>query len=156
MPLAITVHSLEPLRPWKREQLRGGYDLSCWVEQTALAHGRRGHRRFEGHARGHPARDQTCSLNASTSSTTASTRSIYRPVAATDALERYGVDPGRPIVLFVGRITRQKGIVHLVRAIPQIDPSAQVVLCAGAPDTPEIAAEMEQAVADAARSGATA
>jgi glycogen synthase len=77
--------------------------------------------------------------------------SIYRPVTATDALERYGVDPSRPIVLFVGRITRQKGIIHLVRAIPMLDPTAQVVLCAGAPDTPEIAAEMEQAVANARR-----
>jgi starch synthase len=74
---------------------------------------------------------------------------LYRPVKETDALERYGVDPARPYVLFVGRITRQKGIVHLVRAIPQIDPEAQVVLCAGAPDTPEIAAEMEAAVAEA-------
>jgi glycogen synthase len=73
---------------------------------------------------------------------------LYRPVGARDALDRYGVDPDRPYVLFVGRITRQKGIVHLVRAIPAIDPSAQVVLCAGAPDTPELAAEMEQAVAD--------
>src|SRR4030081_1110360 len=77
--------------------------------------------------------------------------SIYHPVTATDALERYGVDPSRPIVLFVGRITRQKGIIHLVRAIPMLDPSAQVVLCAGAPDTREIAAEMEQAVAEAQR-----
>jgi glycogen synthase len=76
---------------------------------------------------------------------------IYRTVAATDALERYGVDPGGPIVLFVGRITRQKGIIHLVRAIPKLDPAAQVVLCAGAPDTPEIAAEMEDAVREAQR-----
>ena len=78
----------------------------------------------------------TCGPSASTSSTTASTRSLYRHVAATDALERYGVDPSRPIVLFVGRITRQKGIVHLARAIPMIDPSAQIVLCAGAPTRP--------------------
>src|SRR5258707_1773282 len=76
---------------------------------------------------------------------------LYKPVEATDALERYGVDPARPFVLFVGRVTRQKGIVHLARAIPLIDPSAQIVLCAGAPDTPEIAAEMEQAVAAAQR-----
>jgi glycogen synthase len=72
----------------------------------------------------------------------------YRQVQAADALERHGVDPTRPIVLFVGRITRQKGIVHLVRAIPMLDPTAQVVLCAGAPDTPEIASEMAQAVAE--------
>src|SRR3989442_6463546 len=76
---------------------------------------------------------------------------LYKPVASTAALERYGVDPARPYVLFVGRITRQKGIVHLARAIPLIDPAAQVVLCAGAPDTPQIAAEMQQAVSDAQR-----
>ena len=76
---------------------------------------------------------------------------LSAPISATDVLERYGVDPSRPIVLFVGRVTRQKGIIYLARAIPLIDPSAQVVLCAGAPDTPEIAAEMEQAVAEAQR-----
>jgi glycogen synthase len=71
----------------------------------------------------------------------------YRCVDATDALVRYGVDPTRPYVLFVGRITRQKGIIHLVNAIPAIDPELQVVLCAGAPDTPEIGREMEERVA---------
>jgi len=76
---------------------------------------------------------------------------LYRRVEATNALERYGVDPSRPSVLFVGRITRQKGIVHLARAIPLIEPSAQVVLCAGAPDTSEIAREMERAVENARR-----
>jgi glycogen synthase len=74
---------------------------------------------------------------------------FYAPDPATDALERHGVDPGRPYVLFVGRITRQKGIVHLVRAIRHLDPGFGVVLCAGQPDTPEIAAEMEAAVAEA-------
>jgi glycogen synthase len=76
---------------------------------------------------------------------------LYRPVSSTEALERHGVDLSRPYVLFVGRITRQKGIVHLARAIPSIDSSAQIVLLAGAPDTPEIAEEMKQAVADAQR-----
>jgi glycogen synthase len=147
VPLVVTVHSLEPLRPWKREQLYGGYQASCWVERTAL--------------------EMADAIIAVSSDTRADvlrlfdvdpTRmhvihngidpSLYRPVEAIDALERFGVDPARPYVLFVGRITRQKGIVHLVRAIPEIDPSAQVVLCAGAPDTPEIAAEMEQAIAD--------
>jgi glycogen synthase len=71
----------------------------------------------------------------------------YRQAESTEALTRYGVDPSRPYVLFVGRITRQKGIIHLVNAIPQIDPSLQVVLCAGAPDTPEIAREMQECVA---------
>jgi glycosyltransferase involved in cell wall biosynthesis len=74
-------------------------------------------------------------------------------VEARDALDRYGIDPSRPYVLFVGRITRQKGILYLARAIPEIDPSAQVVLCAGAPDTPEIAAEMESVVASVSGRG---
>ena len=148
IPLAITVHSLEPLRPWKREQLRGGYDLSCWVEQTALgmadaviavSHGTR-----DDLLRVAPVRPERIHVIYNGIDT-----SLYRPVSATDALEQHAVDPRRPFVLFVGRITRQKGIVHLARAIPAIDPSAQVVLLAGAPDTPEIAAEMQQAVADA-------
>jgi glycogen synthase len=150
LPLVVTVHSLEPLRPWKREQLRGGYDLSCWVEQTALANA-----------------DAVIAVSAGTRedilrvSQAAPERlhvihngidtSLYRPVSDTSALERFGIDPSRPMVLFVGRITRQKGIVYLTRAIPSIDPDAQVVLCAGAPDTPEIAIEMQDAVA-AARS----
>ena len=148
IPLAITVHSLEPLRPWKREQLRGGYDLSCWVEQTALGMAdaviavSRGTR--DDILRVSPVQPERIHVIYNGIDT-----QLYRPVAATDALERFNVDPTRPIVLFVGRITRQKGIVYLARAIPDIDPSAQVVLLAGAPDTPEIAAEMEQAVADA-------
>jgi glycogen synthase len=150
IPLAITVHSLEPLRPWKREQLRGGYDLSCWVEQTALGMAdaviavSRGTR--EDILRVTPVHPERIHVIYNGIDT-----QLYRPVAATDALERFNVDPTRPIVLFVGRITRQKGIVYLARAIPDIAPSAQVVLLAGAPDTPEIAAEMEQAVADAQR-----
>jgi starch synthase len=150
VPLAITVHSLEPLRPWKREQLRGGYDLSCWIEQTALGVAdaviavSKGTR--DDVLRVTDVRHERVHVIYNGIDT-----SIYHEVAATDVLERYGVDPSRPIVLFVGRITRQKGIVHLVRAIPMLDPSAQVVLCAGAPDTPEIAAEMEQAVSDARR-----
>ncbi len=145
MPLVVTVHSLEPLRPWKREQLRGGYDLSCWVEQTALSMAdaviavSKGTRedilRVTDVA---PERIHVVYNGIDTA--------LYRPVTETDALERCGVDPQGPIVLFVGRITRQKGIVHLARAIPLIDRSAQVVLLAGAPDTPEIAAEMESAV----------
>jgi starch synthase len=150
IPLALTVHSLEPLRPWKREQLRGGYDLSVWVEQTALtmadaviavSKGTREDVLRVSNVR--PERVHVIYNGIDTN--------LYRPVAATDALERYGVDPSQPIVLFVGRITRQKGIIHLVRAIGLIDPQAQVVLCAGAPDTKEIAAEMEQAVAEAQR-----
>ena len=150
IPLVITVHSLEPLRPWKREQLHGGYDLSCWVEQTALSMA-----------------DAVIAVSAGTRADILRVTPVrpervhviyngidtqlYRPVEDTHALERFRVDPSKPIVLFVGRITRQKGIVHLARAIPSIDPAAQVVLCAGAPDTPEIASEMERAVAEAQR-----
>jgi glycogen synthase len=150
IPLVVTVHSLEPLRPWKREQLRGGYDLSYWVEQTALkmadavvavSNGTR-----EDVLRVTSVEPERLHVIYNGIDTT-----LYRPVAETDALERYGVDPSRPYVLFVGRITRQKGIVHLARAIPLIDPAAQVVLCAGQPDTPEIAVEMEQAVEAARR-----
>ena len=150
IPLVITVHSLEPLRPWKREQLRGGYDLSCWVEQTALGMAdaviavSRG--TLDDILRVTPVRPERVHVIYNGIDT-----QLYRPVEATDALERFGVDPTRPMVLFVGRITRQKGIIYLARAIRDIDRSAQVVLCAGAPDTPEIAAEMEQAVADAQR-----
>jgi alpha-maltose-1-phosphate synthase len=148
VPLVITVHSLEPLRPWKREQLRGGYDLSCWVEQTALGLAdavvavSRGTR--DDILRVTPARPERVHVIHNGIDT-----SLYRPVPETDALASYGIDPDRPYVLFVGRITRQKGIIYLARAISAIDPSAQVVLCAGAPDTPEIAAEMQETVAAA-------
>jgi glycogen synthase len=146
VPLVITVHSLEPLRPWKREQLQGGYDLSCWVEHTALGQAdavvavSRGTRDDIVRLIGVPSERVHVIHNGIDTG-------LYRPVAEQDALLEYGVDPTRPYVLFVGRITRQKGIVHLARAIPWIDASAQVVLAAGAPDTPEIAAEMEEAVA---------
>jgi glycogen synthase len=154
IPLALTIHSLEPLRPWKREQLGGGYDASAWVERTAIemadaiiavSMGTRDDvlRLFDVE----PERVHVIHNGIDLS--------LYRPAQETDAIERHGIDPSRPYVLFVGRITRQKGIVHLVRAIPEIDTETQVVLCAGAPDTPEIAQEMEQAVAEAqqARSG---
>lgn len=145
LPLVVTVHSLEPLRPWKREQLGGGYDISSWVEKTALE-----------------AADAVIAVSAEARADVLRLFDVdpervhvvhngidtveYQPVATTAALERYGVDPQRPYVLFVGRITRQKGILHLVRAARHLDGRLQVVLCAGAPDTPEIAAEMTEAV----------
>jgi alpha-maltose-1-phosphate synthase len=146
IPLVLTVHSLEPLRPWKREQLGGGYDASAWVEHTAieLADAVIGVsketredvlRLFDVD----PARVHVIHNGIDTEE--------YQPQTATEALGRFGIDRARPYVLFVGRITRQKGIVHLVRAIRHLDPETAVVLCAGAPDTPEIAAEMEAAVA---------
>lgn len=148
IPLVITVHSLEPLRPWKREQLGGGYDFSLWVEKTALEMA-----------------DAVIAVSAETKRDVLSLFDVkeerisvihngidlseYSAVENPSALKALGVDPERPYVLFVGRITRQKGIIHLVRAIRHLNPDFQIVLCAGAPDTPEIAAEMQQAVAAA-------
>jgi glycogen synthase len=147
IPLVITVHSLEPLRPWKREQLGGGYDVTQWVERTALQMA-----------------DAIIGVSAETRRDVLDLfdvapekvhvihngidLSLYQPATSKVALTEYGIDSEKPYVLFVGRITRQKGIVHLVRAIKDIDATAQVVLCAGAPDTPEIGAEMQQAVAE--------
>ncbi len=154
LPLVVTVHSLEPLRPWKREQLQGGYDLSVWVEQTALASA------DAVIAVSNGTRDDILRVTPVSPERVhviyngIDTR-LYRPLAETSALERFGIDPDRPMVLFVGRVTRQKGIVYLARAIPSISPDAQVVLCAGAPDTPEIAAEMQQAVEEARREHAS-
>ena len=145
IPLVITVHSLEPLRPWKREQLGGGYDFSCWVEKTAIEMA-----------------EAVIAVSAETKTDILRLFNVqedrvriiyngidldeYKQVDTTAALEKYGIDPEIPFVLFVGRITRQKGIIHLVNAIQYMNPGFQIVLCAGAPDTPEIAAEMKAAV----------
>ncbi len=145
IPLVLTVHSLEPLRPWKREQLGGGYDVSTWVERTAIeaadavvavSNGTRGDvlRLYDLD----PARVHVIHNGIDAD--------FYRPDPATDALERHGIDPSVPYVLFVGRITRQKGIVHLVRALHHLAPGIGVVLCAGQPDTSEIAREMTEGV----------
>ena len=143
LPLAITVHSLEPLRPWKREQLGGGYDFSSWVEKTALEMA-----------------DAVIAVSAQTKADIERLFAVkpdrlhvihngidleeYRKADSTAALTKYGIE--NPFVLFVGRITRQKGIVHLVRAIEHMEPGFQIVLCAGAPDTAEIGREMKEAV----------
>ena len=151
LPLVLTAHSLEPLRPWKREQLGGGYDFSGWVEKTAI--------------------EMADAVIAVSESTKADLLRLFRVDPACvhvihngidleeyavrrddEVLQRHGVDPARPYILFVGRITRQKGIIHLVKALRHLDPGFQVVLCAGAPDTPEIAAEMKSAV-EAAQQG---
>jgi glycogen synthase len=148
IPLVITTHSLEPLRPWKREQLAGGYDFSLWVEKTALEMAdaiiavsnetkRDIERLFDVDSKRIHVIHNGIDLQE------------YRKVADTDSLERHGIDPKKPYLLFVGRITRQKGIIHLVRAIQFMDDDFQVVLCAGAPDTPEIGEEMKEAVAAA-------
>lgn len=148
IPLVITVHSLEPLRPWKREQLAGGYDFSLWLEKTALemadaviAVSQETRRDVERLFEIQPERLHVIYNGIDLEE--------YRKVSSTIALQRYGVDSSKPYILFVGRITRQKGIIHLVHAIDHMAKGFQVVLCAGAPDTPEIAQEMEAAVAHA-------
>ncbi|PYK22249.1 MAG: glycogen synthase [Verrucomicrobia bacterium] len=154
LPLVITVHSLEPLRPWKREQLGGGYDFSLWVEKTALemadaiiaVSGATKHD-IERLFNVDPARVHVIHNGIDLNQ--------YRKVDSTGAIKRYGIDPSRPYLLFVGRITRQKGFQHLVRAIQFMDRDFQIVLCAAAPDTPQLAEEMRIAVerAEAQRTG---
>ncbi len=147
VPYVLSIHSLEPLRPWKVEQLGNGYHLSSWIERTAIEQA-----------------DAIIAVSKETREDVLRLFEIdparvhvihngidpeeYRPTGRTDALERHGIDPARPYVLFVGRITRQKGIIHLVDAIPEIDPELQIVLAAGAPDTPEIGREMTARVAE--------
>ncbi|AHH94328.1 glycogen synthase [Kutzneria albida] len=155
VPHVVTAHSLEPRRPWKAEQLGGGYRLSSWVERVsyesadaviAVSEGMRTDV-LDCYPALDPARVHVVRNGIDSQA--------YHPVDETDVLERLGIDPTRPTVAFVGRITRQKGVGHLIAAAHRIDPAAQIVLCAGAPDTPEIAAETEAAVAElsAARPG---
>ena len=145
LPLVITVHSLEPLRPWKREQLAGGYEFSLWVEKTALemadaiiAVSRETKDDIERLFNVDPARVHVIHNGIDLNE--------YRKIDSTGALERYGIDPAKPYLLFVGRITRQKGLQHLVRAIQFMDRDFQIVLCAAAPDTAQLGEEMRIAV----------
>ena len=151
MPFVLTTHSLEPLRAWKAEQLGSGYLMSSWMERTAILDA-----------------DAIIAVSAGTKADIlraypevepARIHVIYNGIDLVEyqktdeskALTDYGVDPGVPYVLFVGRITRQKGVTHLVDAIRHMPPETQVVLCAGAPDTPEIAAELREKVEGARR-----
>jgi alpha-maltose-1-phosphate synthase len=158
IPHVLTAHSLEPLRPWKAEQLGGGYRVSSWVERTAIE-----------------AADAVIAVSSGMRDDVLSTypaldpnrvhvvrngidTDVWFPAEPTpgeSVLEELGVDLERPIVAFVGRITRQKGVAHLVAAGHHFSPDAQLVLCAGAPDTPQIAAEVTEAVQNLshARSG---
>ncbi|MFC9132278.1 glycogen synthase [Streptomyces sp. NPDC057099] len=151
IPHVMTAHSLEPLRPWKAEQLGGGYELSGWAERTAIEAADAviavsGAMR-EDILGCYPALDPEKVHVVHNGIDT----SLYRPDHGTDALDRIGLDRSRPYVLFVGRITRQKGVPHLLRAVRDIDPAAQVVLCAGAPDTPEIDQEFRELFGELSR-----
>ena len=148
IPFVLTTHSLEPLRAWKSEQLGSGYAMSSWMERTAILDA-----------------DAIIAVSQGTKADVLRAYDVpaervhviyngidldeYQQTADTTALTQYGVDPQRPYVLFVGRITRQKGVTHLVDAIRFLPPDTQIVLCAGAPDTPEIAAEMRAKVDEA-------
>lgn len=144
-PLVITTHSLEPLRPWKREQLGRGYDASSWIEKTAIEMA-----------------DAVIAVSEETKLDVLKYFEVdenkvsviyngidlqeYNVTTDFSALDQYKIDRSKPYVLFVGRITRQKGIIHLVNAIKYINKDVQVVLCAGAPDTEEIGREMKSSV----------
>jgi starch synthase len=147
IPHVLTTHSLEPSRPWKEEQLgAGGYALSSWCERTAIeaadaviavsAAMRDDVQRF--YPAVDPQRIHVIHNGIDPEQ--------YSPDPGTDVLEAYGVDPARPIVLFVGRITRQKGVTLLLEAALEFDPTAQLVLCAGAADTEELLHEVEAGV----------
>ncbi|WP_374946905.1 glycogen synthase [Agreia sp.] len=146
IPHVVTAHSLEPLRPWKAEQLGGGYRLSSWIEKTsfesadaviAVSHGMR-----RDILRSYP------SLDPERVSVVYNGIDLekWHPESDDDVLVELGIDPARPTVVFVGRITRQKGLPYLLRAIERLSPEVQVVLCAGAPDTPEILEEVSAGV----------
>ena len=155
IPHVLTAHSLEPMRPWKAEQLGGGYRISSWVERTAVeaadaviavSSGMR-----DDVLRTYPALDPNRVHVVRNGIDT----EVWYPAASEpgeSVLAELGVDPARPIVAFVGRITRQKGVAHLVAAAHKFAPDVQLVLCAGAPDTPEIAAEVTTAVQELSRS----
>jgi starch synthase len=138
VPHVVTAHSLEPSRPWKAEQLGGGYRLSSWAERTA----------YEGADAVIAVSDQLRGEILDAYPFVLADRvhvvrngidcTVYRPDPGTDLIEPYGIDTTRPYVVFVGRITRQKGLIHLLRAADRFEPGLQVVLCASAPDTPEI------------------
>jgi starch synthase len=152
-PHVVTTHSLEPLRPWKAEQLGGGYTLSSWAERSALASADAIISVSEGMRRDVLANYPEISPEKVTVIHNGIDTGEYAPDRGTDVLERHGIDAGRPYVVFVGRITRQKGLIHLLHAARDFHPNAQLVLCAGAPDTPEIAAEVAGLVRGLERDG---
>ena len=148
MPHVVTAHSLEPLRPWKAEQLGGGYRVSSWVERTAYESAAGVIAVSEGMRkdilRSYPDIDpeRVHVVHNGIDS------DLWSRREDPEVLRRHGVDPDRPAVIFVGRITRQKGLPYFLRAARQLPPEVQLVLCAGAPDTPEIKAEVEALIED--------
>jgi starch synthase len=154
IPHVLTAHSLEPMRPWKAEQLGGGYRVSSWVEKTAVeaaeaviavSSGMR-----DDVLKTYPALDPN-RVHVVRNGIDTDVWFSVEPQPGDSVLEELGVDLTRPIVAFVGRITRQKGVAHLIAAAHYFAPEIQLVLCAGAPDTPEIAAEVTSAVQELAR-----
>ncbi len=147
-PLVLTTHSLEPHRPWKQQQLGSGYHLSTWLEKTAFQHA-----------------DRVIAVSRAMQADVQELYQVppekihiipngidpqeYSPTMNKELLTAYGLDPEQPYIIFVGRITRQKGILHLVRAIPYLEQEAQILLCASSPDTAELGQEMQTAVAEA-------
>jgi starch synthase len=148
IPHVVTAHSLEPLRPWKAEQLGGGYRLSSWAERTAYEAAAAVIAVSTGMAADILAAYPSIEPERVHIIPNGIDTELYAPVPERDVLKRYGLRTDAPIVLFVGRITRQKGVSHLVAAARDFAPGAQLALCAGAPDTPELAAEITAAVAE--------
>ncbi|MDQ1536517.1 MAG: alpha-maltose-phosphate synthase, partial [Actinomycetota bacterium] len=151
VPHVLSAHSLEPMRPWKAEQLGGGYEVSSWVEKTA----------YEAATAIIAVSDgmRLDVLNSYPSVDPAKVQVVHNGIdsqlwqrdsseAAVDVVRRHGIDPARPSVIFVGRITRQKGLPFLLRAAAELPPEVQLVLCAGAPDTPQLLAEVEALIAE--------
>jgi alpha-maltose-1-phosphate synthase len=145
-PHVLTAHSLEPARPWKAEQLGGGYHVSSWAERqayetadaiVAVSYGMRADM-LDAYPFVDPNRVHVIHNGIDTD--------MYAPHPSDEVLDRFGIDRSRPYVIFVGRITRQKGVAHLLAAAAKFDPAIQLVLCAGAPDTPEIAGQTATAV----------
>jgi starch synthase len=146
IPHVATIHSLEPMRPWKAEQLGGGYQLSLFCERTGLEGADAVIAVSEGMRRDVLAAYPGVDPDRVHVVYNGIDAGEYSPDPGTEVLERHGVDPDAPSVVFVGRITRQKGVPYLVEAALQVDREAQIVLCAGAPDTPEIADEVRMGV----------
>lgn len=148
IPLVITAHSLEPLRPWKQDQLGGGYRISSWVEKSAYENAAA----VIAVSAGMKADVLNCYPNIDPEKVhvihNGINTDIYRPDPSFEAVNKYGINAQAPYSLFVGRITQQKGLAHLLQAAKSFDPQIQMVLCASAPDTPEIAAEVHELVGE--------